>query len=226
MVGGGCTSLLSWDGTEEEEGWEHVHFSRNMLKRRGEEKGSISGLPITQDQAQRIEEPQSTTPTLDEVKQAQRISGELMWLLTRSRPDLMYVMSKMCQSTLKNPREVVEVGAQVIKYLRKTHAQGVCLTKEKGGLEVYTDSSFGPGGNDSQGTVIVMWARVMVMWKSGKQPLAPLSTAESELQESIEGMTMGDSCDVLIMEVEKESRRGQVMMRTRKRRSRSTHQKN
>ena len=89
-----------------------------------------------------------------------------------------------------------------MKYLRKTQAQGVCLTKEKAGLEVYTDSSFGPGGNDSQGTVIVMWGGAMVMWKSGKQPLAPLSTAESELQESIEGMTMGDSCDVLIMEVE------------------------
>ena len=36
----------------------------------------------------------------------------------------------------------------------------------------------------------------------GRQTLAPLSTAESELQEGIEGMTMGDSCDVLIMEVE------------------------
>ena len=42
-----------------------------------------------------IEEPQSTIPTLDEVKQAQRITGELMWLLTRNRPDLMYAMSKM-----------------------------------------------------------------------------------------------------------------------------------
>ena len=51
-------------------------YIQDMLKRRGEEKGSISGLPITRDQAQRIEEPQSATPTLDEVKQAQRITGE------------------------------------------------------------------------------------------------------------------------------------------------------
>ena len=43
-----------------------------------------------------------------------------------------------------------------------------------------------------------------MMWKSGKQPLAPLSTAESELQESIEGMAMGDSCDALIIEVDKD----------------------
>ena len=39
------------------------------------------------------------------------------------------------------------------------------------------------------------------MWKSGRQTLAPLSTGESELQEGIEGTTMGDSCDVLVMDV-------------------------
>ena len=119
-----------------------------------------------------------------------------MWLLTRSRPDLMYAMSKMRQNTLKNPLEVMEVGNQVMKYLRKTIHQGVEFGVEKGGLEVYTDSSFGPGGSDSQGTVAVLWGRSMIMWKSGRQPLA--------LQEGIEGMTMGDSCDVLIMEVEKD----------------------
>ena len=62
-------------------------------------------------------------------------------------------------------------------------------------------SSFGPGGQDSQATVIVSWGGTPVMWKSGRQTLAPLSTAESELQEGIEGMTMGDSCDVLVMDV-------------------------
>lgn len=61
-----------------------------------------------------------------------------MWLLTRSRPDLMYAMSKMCQNTLKNPLEVMEVGNQVMKYLRKTIHQGVEFGVEKGGLEVYT----------------------------------------------------------------------------------------
>ena len=54
-----------------------------------------------------------------------------MWLLTRSRPDLMYAMSKMCQNTLKNPLEVMEVGNQVMKYLRKTIHQGVEFGVEK-----------------------------------------------------------------------------------------------
>eukprot|EP00434_Breviolum_minutum_P043255 symbB.v1.2.038547.t2/scaffold6043.1/size21519/1 len=137
-------------------------YIKDLLKRRGEERGRLSGLPITRDQAQKIEEPQKTAPTVAEVRSAQKVSGEVMWLLTRSRPDLMYAMSKMCQNTLKNPLEVME------------------------------------------GSPAVLWGGSLIMWKSGRQPLAPLSTAESELQERIEGMTMGDSRDVLIMEVEKD----------------------
>ena len=179
-------------------------YVQDLLRRRGEEEGPMSSLPITKDQARKIEEVPLNAPTLEEVRGAQRITGELMWLLTRSRPDLMYAMSKMCQQTLKNPKEVQEVGGQILKYLRKTKKLGLKIGRERGALEVFTDSSFGPGGNDSQGTVVVMWGESMVMWKAGRQSLAPLSTAESELQEGIEGMTMGDSCDVLIMEIESE----------------------
>ena len=177
-------------------------YIRDVLKRRGGEQGACSGIPITRDQAQRLEEPQGTTPTPEEVREAQKITGEVMWVLTRSRPDLMFVMSKMCQNTLRNPTGVIQVGNQVLMYLRKTKDQGLMVSKNRGGVEVYTDSSYGPGGHDSQGAVLVTWGGSVIMWKSGRQTLAPLSTAESELQEGIEGMTMGDSCDVLIMEVE------------------------
>lgn len=89
--------------------------------------------------------------------------------------------------------------------MRRTKKLGLRINRERGALEVYTDSSFGPGGNDSQGTVIVMWGESMMMWKAGRQSLAPLSTAESELQEGIEGMTMGDSCDVLVRQMRRKA---------------------
>ena len=72
-------------------------------------------------------------------------------------------------------------------------------------LEVYTDSSYGPGGLESQGTVVVMWGRSPMMWKAGRQPSPALSTAESELSEAIEGLTMGDSVDVLLQEMVRRS---------------------
>lgn len=92
-------------------------YVQDLLRRRGEEDGPTSGLPITKDQAQRIEEVPSSPPTIEEIREAQKITGEMMRLLTRSRPDLMYAVSKMCQQTLKNPREVQQVGAQILKYL-------------------------------------------------------------------------------------------------------------
>lgn len=42
----------------------------------------------------------------------------------------MFSLSKMCQNTLKNPRGVVEVGAQM-KYLKRTQSVGIFISNEK-----------------------------------------------------------------------------------------------
>lgn len=105
---------------------------------------------------------------------------------------------------------VLEVAKQVWKYLRKTRGEGIWFKKksedeeggqEDEGLEVFTDSSYGPGGLESQGTVIVMFGKGPVMWRSGRQSIPALSTAESELNEAIEGLVMGDAVDVVCDEI-------------------------
>ena len=60
-----------------------------------EEKVKERKIPVTRDQAH-IEAPASP-PTLDQVLGAQKYVGEVLWLLTRSRPDLMYGVSRMDQ---------------------------------------------------------------------------------------------------------------------------------
>ena len=124
-----------------------------------------------------------------------------MWLVTRSRPDLMFAVSKMSQATLKNPKEVLLVAKQVWKYLGQTKSEGLEMKAGAKDLEVYTDSSYGPGGLDSQGTVLVLWGNSPIMWKSGRQGAPALSSAESKLAEGIDGMIMGDSVDVLVSEL-------------------------
>ena len=173
----------------------------DVLRRNGQEEGVMSGIPITKDQVQRLEE-EDEGKTLEEVRLAQKATGELMWMLTRSRPDLMFALSKMSQSTLKSPKEVLKVAEQTWKYLRRTRKDGLWFKRGGGDkLEVFTDSSYGPGGLDSQGCVVVKFGGDVVMWKSGRQSIPSLSTAESELGEAIEGLTMGDSIDVLIQEM-------------------------
>eukprot|EP00435_Cladocopium_sp_Y103_P033459 s3339_g8.t1 len=175
--------------------------ARDILKRSGDERQHLSRVPITKDQAQKLEDDDPQKNAAD-IRQAQKATGELMWLGTKTRPDLMYTLAKMSQSTLKNPREVVTVGVQARKYLRKTLDEGIWMKKdEEEDLTVHTDSSYGPGGLESQGTVIVMWGQSPMMWKAGRQASPALSTAESELAKGIEGLVMGDSVDVMIQEL-------------------------
>ena len=94
----------------------------DVLRRHDEEEGMKSGIPITKDQALKLEETEEHRSSED-VRMAQKVTGELMWMVTKSRPDLMFLLAKMSQSTLKSPREVASVARQAWKYLRRTASE-------------------------------------------------------------------------------------------------------
>ena len=104
--------------------------------------------------------------TAEEVQAAQRIVGELMWLVTRCRVDLAYTVAKMASQVARTPRWVVQVGEQALKYLNGAKEEGLLFSVDTGtdlngrvgaGLEVATDASFAPGGGLSHGCVMVKW---------------------------------------------------------------------
>ena len=153
--------------------------------------------------------------TAEEIQTGQRLVGELIWLVTRSRPDLAYVVSRMSSFVSKAPRWVQRTATQTLRYLNATRTEGILLDKDMGedtdgrtsrgaGLEVITDASFAPGGEISHGCVMVKWQGSMLAWRSSRQSFPALSTAESELMEMIEGMVLGDSVDALIQEIKTE----------------------
>ena len=93
-------------------------------------------------------------PCAKDVKEAQRIVGELLWLVTRTRVDLMFVTAKLSQWVLKAPKEVIRMSRQIWAYLKKTRHQGLLFTSDQGcgwageeriGLQAYSDASFAPG---------------------------------------------------------------------------------
>ena len=115
-------------------------YGKDILKRSGDEKEHLSGVPITKDQSQRLED-EDPTKTAEDVRMAQKATGEMMWLGTKTRPDLMFTLARMSQSTLKSPKEVAAVGVQARKYLWKT-LEGLWMIKEdEEDLVVYADSS-------------------------------------------------------------------------------------
>ena len=55
---------------------------------------------ITKDQTAALDEDPEKTP--EDIRLAQKATGELMWLGTKSRPDLIYTLSRMAQALLRS----------------------------------------------------------------------------------------------------------------------------
>ena len=203
----GKVKFLGMELTKGSKG-EFIASQEDYIKdKEGVEGGKHIKVPMNKDAHPAPEEP---TPEL--VNKAQKLVGELMWLSTRTRPDISYATSRCAQEILAHPAWVIEQATQVWKYLKNTPNEGLKFGKEKGegwdggprALEVFTDSSFAanPETQASHGSVMVTWNGSMMFWKSGKQAFPALSTAESELLEAIEGLQTGDAVDCLINEHE------------------------
>ena len=203
----GKVKFLGMELTKGSKG-EFIASQEDYIKdKEGVEGGKRIKVPMNKDAHPTPEDP---TPEL--VNKAQKLVGELMWLSTRTRPDISYATSRCAQEILAHPAWVIEQATQVWRYLKNTPNEGLKFGKEKGegwdggprALEVFTDSSFvaNPETQASHGSVMVTWNGSMMFWKSGKQAFPALSTAESELLEAIEGLQTGDAVDFLINERE------------------------
>ena len=60
----------------------------------------------------------------EELKAAQRIVGEQLWLAMRTRPDVLYVTNPMSSRVSKQPLEVIRIGRRVLAYLQSTSSLG------------------------------------------------------------------------------------------------------
>ena len=153
--------------------------------------------------------------TPEAVKEAQGITGALLWMVTRSRPDLAFVVSKMGQWMTKAPVRVRELGVQALKYLASTTSLAleyryevgpefgeedqIPVARSMGSLEIYADASHAPE-RSTQG-VVVAWRSALIFWESTKQPFVTLSSAESELVAMVAALQIGDSIAPVIEEL-------------------------
>ena len=114
-----------------------------------------------------------------QVKEAQRVVGELLWLVTRTRPDVAFITSRLAQMVLKSPKMVVKLSDQIWRYLKSTKEEGLSFMPTRGvgwagedqaGLEAFSDASFAPGGGTSIGAVVIRWNGAIMQWRAGRQP--------------------------------------------------------
>ena len=128
-------------------------------------------------------------PTLAVLRQLQAYSGEFNWLATRTRPDISYYTSLLASSCSKYAKWSLELAQKILRYLRGTKDKGIaisCQGDEKD-LAVFTDAGFAGADTHSQSGIVVVWAGTIIVWRSSKQSVSALSTAEAELY----GATLG-----------------------------------
>ena len=121
-------------------------------------KLKVKSIPITRDQcAQSIPlEP----PTIELVRLAQKEVGELLWTVTRTRPDLMFTVAKMSAMVTRDPAKAIEIAQHAKGYLNGIALEGFNFEKSITGektLCAFPDASYAPDGECSHGCTIVTY---------------------------------------------------------------------
>merc|ERR1712240_217341 len=118
----------------------------------------------------------------DDVYRAQKLSGSLIWLSTRTRPDITDAQSRISSMATKAPKRAFLEGMRVLRYLNGTKYFDLQFRACKNSDEViaYTDANFSVQRSQT-GAVIKLGVNV-VAWRSMKQTESTISTAASEVQ--------------------------------------------
>ena len=168
-------------------------FITEMLKRRnvhGESKFPLN--PIS-------DEPDENPISIEDVRRAQGVVGELTWLTTRSRPDLAFSVGAASRLIHRRPQYVLEMCDQILKYVHTTKSlaltyrrcepgdmgdqQELQVSKSMDSLQIFSDASYGPVHErcKSISGAVVSYAGCVVAWDSQAQPFVSQSTAEAEV---------------------------------------------
>ncbi|CAE7242183.1 unnamed protein product, partial [Symbiodinium sp. CCMP2456] len=164
--------------------------------------------------------------TPDELRRAQKITGELL-CVTRSRPDILFIVTMMASALARRPCHVYRVGLKVMAYL----AASVEVQLQLGGrqpventsttttaaadiptatthkasvglvLEGFSDASFAPFGGRSYGASTITLNGSVVAWKCGRQAFATMSVAEAELYEAAQTTLLMKGIQALVQEI-------------------------
>ena len=190
-----CGLELRWKGDVLQVG--QASYAKELVSRYEGLKERETPLPRLDS-----EEPVEEGVTLQDVRLAQTIVGELLWLTVRSRPDLAYSVAYLGARTVKSPKHVAKFGMHLLGYIKNT--VNWCLEYGPAGengmeVEVESDASFAPRGERSHQGLLAFWSGGLIQWDSRRQPFATLSTSESELLGYVDGTVMGEGIVTVIL---------------------------
>ncbi|XP_067934623.1 uncharacterized protein [Watersipora subatra] len=108
--------------------------------------------------------------------------GSLIYLMTATRPNLSWVVSKLSQFLeCPGPAHTTAVN-RVFRYIKGTLTHNLHFTKTSGTLTGYTDSNWAGDINDRRSTTGYVFdlESAPISWKTRKQHTVALSSCEAE----------------------------------------------
>ena len=125
-------------------------------------------------------------------RQYQELVGSLLFLSSRTRPDIALAVNKLSRHCSRPTEEHMQAGKRVLRYLKGT--ENFCLRIGKIGLTLaaYSDADWGGDCTDRKSTSgsLLLLGGTAVYWKSRKQKSMALSTTEAEFFSASEACKM------------------------------------
>ncbi|GJS15346.1 retrovirus-related pol polyprotein from transposon TNT 1-94 [Tanacetum coccineum] len=111
-----------------------------------------------------------------------RIIGMLMYLMTGTRPDLAYAVSRLSRYTSNPSYAHWKAITRVLHYLRYSRDYGLHYDRHPAVIEGYSDANWISDIKDSRSTsgYVFTLGGAAISWKSSKQTVIAKSTMESE----------------------------------------------
>ena len=130
-------------------------YIQELVRAHGIKETQLDRVPITKELAQIPEEGGENSD--DRVRLAQQITGEVLWVAQRSRPDLAYTTSMMASMCTRCPDQVVAIGLKALGYLQRTMGYGLKVTWTNKDLVMFCDAAYAPQSARSHGGWVVTY---------------------------------------------------------------------
>ena len=158
-------------------------------------------VPVAKEQAS-FAAAEGEEPTDEaEIRAAQQLAGELLWVSQRTRPDIAFVCSLIGSLATRAPRRAVEVGVKTLAYLQRTIGRQLVYEGKTPYLTGFVDASFAPDAGRSHTGWVVQLAGNVIAWRSSRQSCISLSTAEAELEAAVEGLVAIQGIQAVLQDI-------------------------
>ncbi|OLQ05641.1 Retrovirus-related Pol polyprotein from transposon TNT 1-94 [Symbiodinium microadriaticum] len=174
-------------------------YIQELLRLHGVKKVWLDKVPITKELAIIPEDPRDEGP--ESIRAAQQLTGEVLWVSQRTRPDLSYTTCVMASLCTRRPSQTIKIGLKTLGYLQRTINHKLVISWKAQGLMMFSDASFAPQGDRSHSGWLITYGGVPLAWRSSRQNMITLSTAECELLALLEGAVATKSTEALLADI-------------------------